>query len=52
MERIDRYNTVKDWVEDLPERGKITFTQKDIEESFPSMPVQHISIVSPTELTK
>jgi predicted transcriptional regulator of viral defense system len=42
MERMERYNTVRDWVEDLPKRGKIAFTQKEIEEIFPSMPVQHI----------
>jgi predicted transcriptional regulator of viral defense system len=42
MERIKRYDTVRDWVEDLPKRGKITFTQGEIEEIFPDMPVQYI----------
>jgi predicted transcriptional regulator of viral defense system len=38
----EKYNTIRDLVEDLPKRGKITFTQKEIEEHFPAMPVQNI----------
>jgi predicted transcriptional regulator of viral defense system len=34
--------TIRNWVEDLPKRGKITFSQKEIEEYFPAMPVQNI----------
>jgi predicted transcriptional regulator of viral defense system len=39
----EKYNTtIRNWVEDLPKRGKITFAQKEIEEYFPAMPVQNI----------
>ena len=34
--------TIRRWVEALPKRGKITFSQKEVEENFPAMPVQHI----------
>jgi predicted transcriptional regulator of viral defense system len=39
---MEGYNKIRYWVEDLPKTGKITFTQKEITEHFPSMPVQHI----------
>ncbi|GHT49395.1 hypothetical protein AGMMS49982_02820 [Bacteroidia bacterium] len=39
---MEKYNTIRYWVEDLPKMGKITFTQEEIEEQFPTMPVQHI----------
>jgi hypothetical protein len=32
-----KYNiTIRNWVEDLSERGKITFIRKEIEEHFPA----------------
>jgi predicted transcriptional regulator of viral defense system len=38
----ERYNTIRYLVEDLPKKGQITFTQKDIEEYFPTMSIQNI----------
>ncbi|MDR3338989.1 MAG: hypothetical protein LBT25_02640 [Candidatus Symbiothrix sp.] len=39
---MEKYSTIRYWVEDLPKRGKNTFTQKEIEEHFPALPLQHI----------
>ena len=36
------YNNIRDWVEDLPKRGKITFSKKEIELQFPHLTNRNI----------
>ncbi|MDR1939156.1 MAG: type IV toxin-antitoxin system AbiEi family antitoxin [Tannerellaceae bacterium] len=40
---MDKYEKIRYWVEDLPKRGKTTFTQKDVDSQFAEMTRQNIS---------
>jgi len=37
-----KYNNIRDWVEDLPKRGKITFSKKEVELQFPHLTNRNI----------
>jgi len=39
---MTEYNNIRDWVEDLPKRGKITFSKKEIDEQFPHLTNRNI----------
>ena len=32
-----KYNNIRDWIEDLPKRGKITFSKEEVELQFPHL---------------
>ena len=36
------YNSIRDWVEDLPKRGKITFSKEEVELQFPHLTNRNI----------
>ena len=36
------YNNIRDWVEDLPKRGKITFSKEEVELQFPHLTNRNI----------
>jgi predicted transcriptional regulator of viral defense system len=36
------YNNIRDWIEDLPKRGKITFSKEEIELQFPHLTDRNI----------
>ena len=36
------YNSIRDWIEDLPKRGKITFSKEEVELQFPSLTNRNI----------
>jgi predicted transcriptional regulator of viral defense system len=40
---MDKYEKIRYWVEDLPKRGKTTFTRQDVEAQFAEMTQQNIS---------
>jgi len=40
---MDKYEKIRYWVEDLPKRGKTTFTRQDVENQFTEMTRQNIS---------
>jgi predicted transcriptional regulator of viral defense system len=39
---MKEYNNIRDWVEDLPKRGKITFSKKEVEMQFPNLTNRNI----------
>ncbi|MDR1879664.1 MAG: type IV toxin-antitoxin system AbiEi family antitoxin [Tannerellaceae bacterium] len=40
---MDRYDKMSRWIEDLPKRGKITFSRDEIDMLFPNMTKQNIN---------
>ena len=41
---MNAYNNVRDWVEDLPKRGKITFSKEEVEQQFPNLTSHNIKM--------
>lgn len=39
---MSEYNSIREWVEDLPKRGKITFSKQEIELQFPHLTNRNI----------
>jgi predicted transcriptional regulator of viral defense system len=40
---MDKYEKIRYWIDDMPKRGKVTFTQQDVDNQFPDMSRQNIS---------
>ena len=41
---MDRYSNIRDWIDDLPKRGKITFSKEEIEREFPNLRRNNIQL--------
>ena len=41
---MDEYNNIRDWIDDLPKRGKITFSKEEIEQEFPNLKLNNIQL--------
>jgi predicted transcriptional regulator of viral defense system len=39
---MEQYTKVRYWIEDLPKRGKITFSQEEVEKQFPDISLDNI----------
>ena len=38
------YNNIRDWIDDLPKKGKITFSKEEIEKEFPNLKQNNIQM--------
>ena len=41
---MEEYNKIGYWIEDLPKKGKITFTKKEVEQQFPGLKSNNIQM--------
>jgi predicted transcriptional regulator of viral defense system len=42
--KMIQYSTIKDWVEDLPKRGRTTFSKEDVISQFPNLTIHNIQM--------
>ena len=41
---MNKYKSIRDWIEDLPKKGKITFSKEEIEQEFPNLKRHNIQL--------